>query len=309
MYKPIRKKVSKLLRAFNSYYKLSGSDRINLKDLDAFFRYISSHDNESNNSIDDSYGEQIYLIVLLLTVFGSLALLLEDIASSKDGHDNTILKSNFSARDIHLCGFLTNICNTASAALSLIKKGYDTQSRVLVRSMEERIYQCIVLFACSEDYAEWDRAEKMVDAKATHYKLFAKKGRLLNKMRVLEKKYLKVSDHDNTLKAWRKENQAYYSMAVHGSNTAVMVGSSSGSLHDDELVCFPNLFGVVSNYSEATLEHIISLLHTLLMMLPKILADVHQWTPKCETDFERLYVASLGLACKFVGDWILRKYE
>ncbi|HXU92711.1 MAG TPA: DUF5677 domain-containing protein [Gallionella sp.] len=274
--------------------------------LDEFFRFISKSHKHPGTAIDKHYLEEIFLINLLLVTFGSLVLLTRKGTPNGAEDENVILRKDFAGKDIHLCSFLNNICNTATAAMNLIKQGYDTQARILIRTLDERIYQCMVLFASSEDYENWGKAEEQEDAKQAHYDLFSRKGRILKRVSELEEKYLGLSDHKNEIQAWRKERESYYSMAVHGAASAVLIGSASFALEDDS-AHIPNLFGIPSSASSGTLSHMIYQLHGLLLLLPEILNDVHGWHPTVEDELERIYLATSGAATILVRQWILEK--
>lgn len=300
----LRKAVSALLKDFNTHFKLKSEDRLNLKGLDEYFKFITRTYRRPGKDIDNHYSEELFLINLYLMCFSSLVLAAKENTPNGALDANVILREDFSGSDIHLCGFLNNICNTANASVNLIKQGYDTQARVLVRTLDERIYQCMTLFASSEDYEKWDDAEDQDEAKSAHYSLFSRKGRILKRVAELEEKYLGIDAHSSILKAWRKERESYYSMAVHGSSAAVIAGSAAFSLEDDT-VFMPNLFGVPSSASGGTLKHIIFQLQSLLLLLPRILEDIHGWKPNIEKELERVFMAMADITTLVAGLWMI----
>lgn len=295
-----------MLRGFNNHHALSGKARLNLKSFDEYVRFINDAYYHPSKVIENNCPDHLLVINLYLISLSSVAV--SAIKGTPNGvqDKNVLLKTDFSGSDIHLGSFLNNICNTTSAAISLIKQGYDTQARVLIRTLDERIYQCIVLFSSSSDYEKWDEAEDQDDAKNAHYSLFAKKGRILKRITELEEKYLGFKDHQLELRAWRKEREVYYSMAVHGSSAAVMVGSASFSF-EDESIMMPNLFGHPSSASRGTLSHIIYQLHFFLLLLPEILKDVHKWKPSIENEFEKTYLAYSDIALVIGSNWITQE--
>src|SRR5438045_1133800 len=110
----LRRDTLTILRRFNSYYRLKGESRVNLDTLDGFFTFISKTHKHPSKAIEQHYSEELFLINLLLVSFGSLTLS-SGVNSPKN--KNVILRKDFSGRDVHLCGFLNNICNTTSAAV------------------------------------------------------------------------------------------------------------------------------------------------------------------------------------------------
>ncbi len=299
-----RKITSAILREFNKEHELKGELKLHLKHIDQLSKFVNTgHDNDKY-AISKHYSVELNILDLILSSLGALAL-----ASATTGaaeNENRILHKEFSGSDIHLCGFLTNICNTAVSAIKLVKQGFDTQARILVRTLDERMYQCLVLFFSSEDYNHWDNAEDQDEAKQAHYSLFGKKNRLLKKVQKIEDKYLGLSNNVANLSGWRKEMDGFYSMAVHGSSAAVLIGSASFSFEDDSTT-FPNIFGAPSSASGSTLSHIIFQMYLFLALLPEVLEDIHEWQPNVEDYFERVYMATNKIAIVNIAHWLQLK--
>lgn len=304
MKKTLRITSSSILRQFNKKHQLSDKNKINLKVFDGFFKLINNSHYSPQKTIEEHYAEQLYLLNLLQTALGSFVLM--SLKSTPRGVEdkNIILKKGF--YDIHLRSFISDVCNTSSAIITLIKQGYDTQSRILARTLDERIYQCLILFTSIEDYEVWRKAESNEDAKNAHYNLFSKKNRLLKKVRELDRKYLKDDDNDNETQLWRKESGDYYSLAVHGSSASVIVGSFSFSF--DGTQARPNIFGCPSSASKGVLKHVIYQLTHFLALLQRILYDEHKWVPDISNDLDKLCMASYEVATKASIIWLLEAY-
>lgn len=84
-------------------------------------------------------------------------------------------------------------------------------------------------------------------------------------------------------------------MAVHGSAAAVLVGSSSFSFLD-ESVKFPNILGMATKSSLATLRHISRQLLDFNLLFPIILREVHDWVPDLRKEHNRLFSAINGVS-------------
>lgn len=287
----MRREISSILRFFNKRYSLKGERRVSLKSFDSFFSRISKSHRKSGAEIEKHYPDELYILQLHLTEFGSLTLAANQHSEKK----NKILSEEFTGKDIHLCALLNNISNTATAAISLVKQGFDTQARVLLRTLDERIYQCLVLLSSSEDIEQWAKSEEQDDAKDSHYWLFARKGRLLKELAKLEKLYLGVHNQQEMSK-WKKEREVYYSMSVHGSSAAVMAGSTAFSFEKIGYCTLPNLFGIPSEASGATLYHMIYQFQYFSSLLSAILDEEHRWDPNMECEHQRMYVFARNAA-------------
>lgn len=177
-----RQDISKYLKSFNKRNNLKGEESVHLRDVDDLFTWIDSRPKESRLEAKH-YIESEALHVRLHIL--SLVMLIASCAKSNE--ENNIISQDHPAQDIHLCGLLNNICNTATSALHLIEMGFDTQARILARTLDERIYQTIILFESSTDYMQWKEAESPEESKQAHFNLFSKKGRILKKSNRLRK--------------------------------------------------------------------------------------------------------------------------
>lgn len=286
----LRQYTSKYLREFNKTNNLKREESVKLREIDDLLTWIDSGPKESKLEAKPYIKNEVTHIRLHIL---SSAMLIASCA--KNNEEDNIISQNHPAQDIQLCGFLNNICNTAASALHLIEMGFDTQARILARTLDERIYQTIILFESSTDYMEWKEAETPEKSKQAHYNLFSKKGRILKKIKSIEEKYLGLEDYKNEFSIWRKESETFYSMAVHGSAAAVLVGSSSFSFMN-ETVKFPNTLGMATSSSIATLRYISRQLLYFNLLFPIILREVHNWTPNHHKENNRLFSAINGIS-------------
>lgn len=293
-----RKLASEVFRRFNEDPELKGKERINLKTLDSSMRLLKHFPDESEQEISLRYKDETELSKLHILVIVLLSII------SRDAEDeNPILNTSFPANGNNLCGFLANISNTAQSALILILKGFDTQARILLRTLDERILQAIVLFNSEQDYETWHAGETESDAKSAHYQLFSKKGRLHRKIKAIEKAMLGSEFDAEQIQRWRQEQSDSFSMAVHGSMAAVMVGSWAFSLDDEEKVVFPNVFGHASSASRRSFSHLLFQLFYFNSLFLGLLRSVHDWVPDESNEMQREFLALHGLAISATLKW------
>lgn len=293
-----RKLASELFRRFNKDFELKGQERINLRTLDSSMRLLKHFPDESEREISLEYKDEIELCKLNIVVIALLSIISRDTEDEKP-----ILNESFPANGSNLCGFLANISNTAQSALILILKGFDTQARILLRTLDERILQAIVLFNSEQDYEAWHAGESESDAKTAHYQLFSKKGRLQKKIKALENEMLGSEFDSEQVQRWRQEQNDSFSMAVHGSMAAVMVGSWAFSLHDEEKVVFPNVFGRASSASRTSFSHLLFQLFYFNALFVGLLRSVHDWVPDESNEMQRAFLALHGLAISATLKW------
>lgn len=293
-----RKIASETFRRFNKKFELKGQKRINLRTLDSAISLLKHFPDESEQEISLEYKDEIELCKLNTLVIALLSIISRDSEDEKP-----ILNKSFPANGSQLCSFLANIANTSQSALILILKGFDTQARILLRTLDERILQAIVLFNSEQDYKTWHAGESESDAKAAHYQLFSKKGRLQKKIKALEKEMLGSEFDAEQIERWRQEQNESFSMAVHGSMASVMVGSWAFTLDDEEKIVFPNVFGHASSASRRSLSHLLFQLFYFNTFFLGLLRSVHDWAPDESNEMQREYLAMHGLAISATLKW------
>jgi hypothetical protein len=293
-----RSAASAVLREFNKSQRCDGPQRVTLRKIDSVLQFFRSGPKEAGSALSSRHETEIELCRYNIATVALLS-----IVARQSEHGHEILGKDFPANDSNLCGFLANISNTAQAALLLVINGLDTQARVLLRTLDERIYQAIILFHSAQDYKIWHAGESSDDARSAHYQLFSRKGRLQKKLRAIEEEYLSSEGDLNELVEWRKEQDEFYSMAVHGSMAAVMVGSWAFAFEGGN-VTFPNVFGRASSASTSTLRHLLFQLHHFNFLFPAVLKDVHGWEASKDDDMELAYLAFSALAHNLSLSWI-----
>jgi hypothetical protein len=218
-------------------------------------------------------------------------------------HDNrlrVILSEKFPARDINLSGALLNICHTSIAINKLCLEGLDTQARILVRTLDERLMQIPILFSTEQNYREWHAAQTPEESKSAHYRVFAKKKSLIKKYQEIERE-LFGNEKDEESYKWHLENESFYSMAVHGASNAVLIGSFSFDFESEKV--FPNILGRASSASVQTLRHCRFQILWFLLMLERLLEKFHEWTPDLSQDLDSQYAACISIAKATVPEW------
>lgn len=222
-------------------------------------------------SLDDSqkhFKKEIDVIDYIAAVLGSLAF----FTMENKGKNNILLSNTYPSTDWKFHAHLTDLVNTLLAIKELCINGFDTQSRSLVRVLDERIYQNLILFSNSEDYIAWAEAES---SKQAHYELFSRKKSIFKKIRALEEKYIDQKNSEEILTI-RKEKEEYYSDSIHGANISIYAGSMAypfGDLDDGPFVSA--IYGRASSCSFQTLHHSIGQMAYFVTMMDAILEDVH----------------------------------
>jgi hypothetical protein len=211
-----------------------------------------------------------------------------------------ILNKRFPARDLALSGALLNIFHTVIAINKLCLEGLDTQARILVRTLDERLMQVPVLFSTPENYKQWHAAQTPEESKSMHYKIFAKKKSLLNSYQEIEKTLFGGQRDEETYR-WRLDNESYYSMAVHGSASAVLIGSFAFDFESEKVS--PNILGRASAASISTLHHCRFQLIWFLIILEKLLKRYHNWTPDSTIEIDAQYAACVSIAKATIPEW------
>lgn len=234
--------------------------------------------NEANEEAQRHFKTEIELINFIVASLGSLAF--ATLYKESSPSDNRIIDKEFPATDMWFSNHLTNLVNTILSARDLCVNGFDTQARSLVRMIDERIHQILILFSSPNDYKTWKETE---DSAFAHFSLFSKKRSILKKMKRLDEKYLPEIDH-LLVKKMREEDERYYSESIHGANVSTIVGSYAypfGPFDDGTFIT--TTFGRASSCSFQTLHHIIGKCSYFSFMLYMLLKDVHS-LDKIEND-------------------------
>jgi hypothetical protein len=222
-------------------------------------------------SLEDSqkhFKKEIELIDFIAAVLGGLAF----FTMANQRNENILLSSTYPSSDWKFHAHLTDLINTFISIKELCLNGFDTQARSLVRVLDERIYQNLILFSSPEDYRVWADGES---SKQAHFELFSKKKSIFKKIRALDEKYLNQKNAQEAL-AIRKEYEEYYSDSIHEASLSIYAGSLAypfGNLDDGPFVS--TLYGRASSCSYQTLHHTIGQMAYFVIMIGAILEDVH----------------------------------
>lgn len=271
-------KFSRLLMDYIKYLdqfnKLHEAENIEPLDIGTILENHKIFDEFPRASLDYSLRENGLLkdiIEAQLLSISSLALYL----TKNFNTDSKVVRSDFPAKDFQLGSSLIDLANTADCAFKLAMSGFSTQSRILIRSLIERIMQIIVVYFDAEDYRKWCDATEIGDSKFAYYQLFSKKGRLFKRYHQIEKELLGYSENCK-LKNHRVNDYAFQSMAVHGGSLAVNVGS--WSFNGDQVK--PALFGSACDSLNDISCSIAFQLHNFIRLLNALLEQVHLWKQK-----------------------------
>lgn len=293
-----RRAIAAALRTFSHEHREVIQNNITLGDIDAFSCLLGQFRSKAHRLQSPRLIRYQTLIYLELAAIGSLS-----VAASEVGGETKILQPDFPAKDIHLAGSLTNIVNTALAILRLALDGLDTQARVLVRTLNERIFQVLLLYSSAADFEEWQKAQDQLDTKQAWYQLFSRKRRLRRRLRELER----ALDFDlgDAHETWRDGADADYSAAVHGGSVPVQVGSWAFDYDTGHLT--PALYGRASAAAKPTLAHTRWQLFYFILLFSRVLERVHHWKPQLSDPMIAYHVgfrqALIASAHHWVDEW------
>ena len=223
---------------------------------------------EAQEIAQESFKKEIESINQIAALLGSLAFFTMENKSKK----NILLSDTYPATDWQFHAHVTDLINTLLSIKELCVDGFDTQARALVRVLDERIYQALILFSSAKDYQIWKNAE---DTKQAYYDLFSKKKSKYKKLLHLDQKYLETTKSDELI-ALRAENDKYYSDTIHGANTSIYAGAVAypfGDLNEGPFVSA--IYGRASSCSYQTLHHSIGQMSYFVLMIGAILEDIH----------------------------------
>lgn len=296
----MRKSLIKVFQRFSDQHNLHGDERFKYKNLCELQKLIQLQARESRKKSKSYIQEIIDDIDLSLICLTGIAI--PCVLNTSESPSPRILISGFPAKDINLGNCLINIINTAISINKLCQEGLDTQARVLVRTLDERLLQTPILFSNAEDYQKWHEAETDSDSKQVHYELFSKKQKLYKKYAILESICFNTSNDGNEATLWRKENEEYYSMAVHGSSAAVQIGSWAFDFDSDNVR--PNIFDSPSSASVSTLQHIRFELFWFILLFQEILKKFHNWEPNPKNEWDRIFMACNKGVVDAAREWL-----
>ncbi|MBV1929542.1 MAG: hypothetical protein KUG81_08540 [Gammaproteobacteria bacterium] len=240
-----------------------------------------------------------------LGVYSQISSLSFLALSCCDDDTAPILRSDHPANDIQLMSHLINIANTENAIYKLCRLGFDSQARILLRDLDERLMQVVVLFSNSEDFEKWQIAEGVAESKQAHYEVFSRKNALLKKYGKIEQDILGYGSGELEAREFRKEELEKLSMSVHGASDEIAMSAwreSSESDREDRMV--PNLLGGFSLRSCGTVLETFFRVWYFLKLFRLVLIKHHNW----EQDFSDHNILAFEfyrfVSHKIISEWV-----
>ena len=261
---------------------------------------IFENKNEAKDETKKHFRRETEVVDIMAATLGSLAL----STMTNKTKNNTVLKKDYPATDWFLHCHITNIVNTLLSIKYLCINGFDTQARSLVRTLDERIYQTLILFSSSDDYELWHKTD---DPKFAHFKLFSRKKAILKKVSRLDTEYLSNINFE-ILMSLRKESGEFYSDSIHGSAVNILAGSVAYPFSDlDDGQFIPALFGRASSCTFQTLHYVIGQTAYFSYMLHKILTDYHSWEVDSNDEYQNIYTTMNSCLFPLAEEIIMEK--
>ncbi len=278
----MRKSISNCLRQFRrenpSHHKLL------LRDIDSHLSAFDSLKLDSRRLSSRFLTDALYLANLHITPICFLAL-----ASNKNKGESEIVRDDFPANDFQLACQLTRIANTSVCIVQLVRDGFDTQARILLRSLNESVYQLLILFSDAADYQIYQGATSVEDTKRIWYELFGGKKRLLKKLSALERVLGVPQRATDYLDSWRAGAMDFYGETIHHGVYSATWGSLSRDFEEDQVHLA--LLGMASPSSRSTLDHLTFQLQYFSRMIQALLLQVHHWVPDMDSEYVYKYFA------------------
>ena len=137
------------------------------------------------------------------------------LAANRLKGEPKIISHDFPANDFQLACLLTRVINTAICVIQLVRDGFNTQARILVRSLDESLYQTLILLSDAGDYSAYHKVEHVGDTKRIWYELFGGKKRLFRKLAALERRLGMSETAAAEFLSWREERMEYFGEVIH----------------------------------------------------------------------------------------------
>jgi hypothetical protein len=280
----MKSKIGTYQNLLDEFYSKKAYSSLIKSDAQSVFESFTYIENTLNNSLNEQNDQLEQIKTGIIAQILSLTFLsLECLKQNKTGN---ILREDYPANDYQLSAHLIEISNTQTSILQLCSNGFDLQARILLRNLEERLMQIIILFTHEHDFTNWSSAQESEESKTTYYDIFTKKGSLFKKYGVIEKEILQGfgvnsnREQELNLRAFRKERSDNLSMSVHGASAEVYLRSFNLSNNDIEEV-IPSLVGVNISYSLEIVSETFTSMWYFLKLFRLLLFKYHNW----EQDF------------------------
>lgn len=271
-----------VLDLFKSKYPDSDFENIDLEDVNSGYSIFDEFSENTISLTSESVELELIELKTQILCLNSLAIYCRHFNES----ERRVVSAEFPANDFHLSAALTNIANTTNSILELCRRGFNTQSGILLRSLSERVMQTIILFNNSSDFSLWFESQESEESKKAFYEVFSKRDRMHKKFEAIESNLLGVDFDFNSLRGMRKSKLEEYSMDVHGSFISVVAGSSSfWGENGDEVNSA--IFGQPCITSKKILGATIFEVWYFLKIFRQLLKVTHKWVPDYSNEFVR----------------------
>lgn len=277
----MRDLISESFRRFNREYSLRA---MTMRELDSHLCAFDSLKRDARRLTHEHLAHEVFAAQLPVATLCYLVL-----AANMDPPRKRIVCNDFPANDFQLACQLTKVVNTAVCIIHLSRDGYDTQARILTRTLNESIYQVLILFSSPKDYELYHRAESSEDTKRIWYELFGGKKRMFKKLMALEQSLGTSRLLSEEMQKWREERMDYYGEAVHHGVFSATWGSLARDFVEDQMHLA--ILGHASPSSKATLEHLQIQLCLFCKLFHELLLKIHSWTPDLSEPYLQKYLA------------------
>lgn len=211
------------------------------------------------------------------------------LASNRSQAERKIIRGDFPANDFQLACLLTRIVNSSVCIIHLVRDGFNTQARILVRALDESMYQTLILLSDAADYEAYKRVETVEDTKKIWYELFGGKKRLFKKLLALEQRLGMSIDTSTAFASWREEQMNYYGEVIHNGAISTSWGSLAHDFDIDQMHLA--ILGHACPSGRSTLEHVNLQLRQFCMTLHEVLLKIHHWVPDQKDEYVVKYLA------------------
>ena len=242
-----RQIISSVLRETKESLGKKYGHSFTLKDIDSLLQTYRDFEKESIECMSENMGNELLISRLFI---GSISSICFGIESKEIGDsffpEDWISESMKPDPDFVFSKFIVQVANYSLSVMSLAERGLDNSARALLRITNELIWEILVLVAYRDLLREYVKAETPEESTKVWYKLFGR-GKLARKLSKLETE-LGVPDEYSSRKAnLRRQNQQFYSQAVHLSFSATIYGAFGFEFDKDHL----NL-GILGSPSKAS---------------------------------------------------------
>jgi hypothetical protein len=257
------------------------------------FRVSDTLKRDSRSTVLLHLGPDVYVANLAIVALSYLAL---EAFKHRDGDRNIFLASDFPANDFQFACNITNIANSGLCVLHLARDGFDTQARILLRSLSEAIYQTLIVFSTASEFTEYHAAQDAAQTKETWYRLFGGKKRLYSKLSALEARLGMHRGRLEQLAAWREEQMVFFSQDTHHASPSAHIGSLAYAFDGDRVE--PAILGGASRHSRLTIQHLGLQLFSFVGTMHDVLLKIHRWSPDIESANVCRYLAAFDAICE-----------